>query len=106
MYKEIHISQANTIKISSGMWSAYWKKVPIQYQVFPNKLNNEYLEKLFVLFNDDTRNPLSSRVSPAKQAELRKLGIKHTSMSVGDVISTRTKKWMVANQGFKELKIR
>jgi hypothetical protein len=60
------------------------------------------LEFLFKKFNLPEINPLSTEVG---QNKLRALGVKHTSMSVGDIVKNEKGYWIVDNMGFRKIKL-
>jgi len=107
VYKKVKGYQdtGEIITIPRWMFNKYWKKIPLQFSVFTKYVNKPQAEHIFATLNQDN-NPLSAA---SMQAELRKRGILHTSMSVGDVIATRgpdAKMLIVANMGFKELRLK
>ena len=79
----------------------YWKIV--SYESVDAE-NDESMEGLFAQYNDDgyggKKNPLAT---PAGQAHIRSLGVRHTSMSVGDIIRFGKNFYIVADHGFKKI---
>jgi hypothetical protein len=91
----------SSVSIKKGTWKRNWRMLPKKEKVSANlKLS---FEKLFEKYNNYTRNPYSSE-NDIGQITLKKLGLDHTSMSVGDVIKVDNKYWMVADTGFSRIK--
>lgn len=89
------------VRVKKGVWTQNWRMLPKKESVSANlKLS---FEKLFAEYNNYKVNPYSSE-NDVGQTTLKKLGLDHTSMSVGDVIRVDNRYWMVADTGFKMIK--
>ena len=59
----------------------------------------EYLESLFVRYNDPQQNPLSSK----EKQKVIKENQTYTSMSVGSIVKINDDHWIAAGFGWKKL---
>lgn len=62
--------------------------------------SKEDMPSLFSIYNQDHLNPLST---PEGQARIRSSGVRHTSMSVGDIVKIDGKYFIVAPIGWREV---
>ena len=94
-YKYYFDEASTPITISKAFFNKYWKKVPIL-----EKMKDK--EGIFAKYNMDS-NPLGTR---EKQRALKERGIRHTSMSVFDIVKVNGVPYMVAGVGFRKVIIK
>jgi hypothetical protein len=78
------------IGISRANFHEKWKKMPVEFKAGTHR------EKIFEILNLDN-NPIGT---PEGQAWLRRNGVRHTSMSVGDIVKKGGKYFMVLGEGW------
>jgi hypothetical protein len=104
VYKKVHheLDDESPISIPSNKFTFYWKLMGTEVKKEDD--SHHFLNELYALYNghgsNGEKNPLAN---PDGQAKIRALGVRHTSMSIGDVISIDGKYWIVAGIGFREL---
>ncbi len=82
----------------------HWKKLPITIDYDPALSKEQNFNKVFEVLNIGGKyhgNPMSK---PDKQSWLRMNGVRHTSMSMGDIIQIGKEYWITAGIGFTKLK--
>ena len=76
-------------------------KLPIEFYYNKDIMVWNNLETVFIKLNGNQGpNPLGTVLM---QSWLRANGLRHTSMSVGDVVKIGTQYWVVDDVGFKEI---
>lgn len=76
------------------------KEIPTKSHVLLGKIREKNLGEVFKLMQGEFWSPYGEANSLIK-----KKGLHHTSMSVGDIIKIGNKMWMVEMSGFKDLSI-
>lgn len=105
LYKDLHFNETSApFTMPIGFFRKRYRRLPIKENVYTDKLQTE-MERLFSKYNQYSENPYSADNDPG-QRMIRSAGIKHTSMSIGDVIKVRGQHWIVANMGFRKLILR
>jgi len=95
-YKEEFPTKADVLKDYKELpISDFWNTIDLDVKTFKPWL----LDKIFQLMNDYKTNPLSSE---EMQKWIRENKVRHTSMSVGDVIAIDDTFYVCANEGWKE----
>ena len=79
-------SEAEDIKFSPALYRKVWELK--RRQVTP--------DDMWALFNDEEYNPLISH-----QDIIEKSGLRHTSMSIGDVVEIDKTKFIVTSSGWR-----
>jgi len=101
-YQELYNESSLPIFFKRKFFNQYWKKLPIEENIdntkFPISANE--LERLFEKYNLSD-NPYMNKKG---QQTLKRLGLRHTSMSVGDVIQIGGDFYIVAMIGFRKIK--
>lgn len=87
-------SKPDVVQMSKAFFKKHYIKVRDTFLVGMKPI--DYAERLFADYNCE-ENPLASEEN---QARLKQLGVKHTSMSVGDIIIIDDVPHIVANTGF------
>lgn len=96
-------SKVKVIKIPLGVFKTYWRKMPKQEKI--SCACDGDFEKIFIKYNSYVNNPYSADNDPGQEI-LTGLGVKHTSMSVGDVIKVDGVYWIIAGVGYKRLMLK
>jgi hypothetical protein len=74
-------------------------KLPISFEINENEAIETELDKIFATLNED-ENPMGT---PEMQQWIKDNGLKHTSMSVGDIIKSKKGFYVCKNIGWKKL---
>ena len=90
--------QTTEVTITTSFYKRNWRAI---YTLPVSSNRKAEMEKIFSLLNSPS-NPLSSREN---QNFIREKGLRHTSMSVGDIIRIQYRYYIVANSGFLRLRI-
>jgi len=98
---QIEFDSPSSITMPKGFFRSYYRILSKKELVNPKEIE-ESLEKIFFKYNQYSINPLAT---PKGQSILKGKGIRHTSMSVGDVIRVEKQYYIVAGEGFSKLKL-
>jgi len=88
------------VYVSKAQFKKYWQKMPYKENIKSYK----DLDQLWHKYNIYRTNPCSSDNDPG-QVTLKKLGVRHTSMSIGDVVKIGTIYYIAVSYGWAKLKI-
>lgn len=91
-YRELHYGLQKTLPLKKSFFRNNWRQVGTS--------NSKDPEELFVMYNRDYTNPLATSQG---QQLIRSLGVRHTSMSVGDIVKVRNFYYIAAGEGFKRV---
>jgi len=84
------------VQLTRKLFNSNWKMLPFKES---SKKHNR--DVLFAKYNSSDKNPLANDNG---QEILRSLGLKHTSMSIGDIVKFRTVYWMCVSEGWVKVR--
>lgn len=103
VYRKVHfVTEQDKIALPISYRRKYWKKLPVDEEIDGNLPIESQLETLYLKYNNNNFNPLSSENDPG-QTKLKEAGIRHTSMSVGDILRVECQDYIVSGRGFKKI---
>lgn len=101
IWKQTHYDEnIQMVEMPIGFFRTYYRTLPIKEEI--KNLND--LEKIYAKYNNYSSNPYSSDNDPG-QPVIKKLGVRHTSMSIGDAVKVEGKYFIVCGIGFKRLEL-
>ena len=105
LWKELHTydSSDRDVVLKYSYVKQLLTKLPKKESVTSTEIDNLDFDRIFAKYNDYTRNPYSSD-NDVGQKTLKRLKVRHTSMSVGDMLKINNIFFVVANRGFKIVK--
>jgi len=98
MYEQIHLVQPRLLVMPIGYYRKHYNKLPLKEDINTNLPIMPQLEKLFHKYNADS-NPYDYYNTPGQDA-LKQIGVRHTSMSIGDIIKVGKNRYIVLSRGF------
>ena len=102
LYSKIHHdSFLPTVSISKAEFKKYWTKIPIKEKITQAEFDEKSFERIFNKYNRSSLNPIATLKG---QIMIRSIKVRHTSMSVGDIIKSGREAYVVSNIGFKLVK--
>ena len=103
LWNKMHFQNVETITIPEGVFRTYWRLMPNK-EIQTKEPFFYQFERLFKKYNSH-RNPYGSYMDPG-QPTLKQVGVRHTSMSVGDMFKVDGQYWMVGGVGFIRVRLK
>ena len=98
------VRKDDIVKISNIQFKKYWKRLPVKEIIKKNKIIRIGLEKIFYKYNNYSMNPYSDYNDPG-QSMIKELGVRHTSMMIGDIIEFDNIYYITTSEGFSKVNI-
>ena len=101
LWRKTHFNESTkVINISDTQFKKYWVKMPITENIIGPYIK----DKIYAKYNMYHSNPYSDENDPGQKI-LKKLGVKHTTMMIGDIIEINNTYYIVKGTGFGKLSI-
>lgn len=105
LWRELHTydDSDEDVVLKYSYVKQFLTKLPKKEIVTDEEFGNLDFDRIYAKYNNYATNPYSSD-NDAGQKTLKRLKVRHTSMSVGDMLKINKRFYVVANRGFKRVK--
>lgn len=107
LYEEIGHGQKEIVEIKEERLEEEWVQ-PLPEKKFEDEDDSTLLSAIWRMFNDYSKNPLSAQNQPGEddsQPALEDNNIKHTSISVGDIVKIEDTTYIACGHGWAEVEV-